>query len=997
MSRTAALVGRQAELDAIEGALGGESSFALVTGEAGIGKTRLVVEALRRADTRGCVTLSAACLPMTEKLSLLPMAEALRELDRLADGRVLATAIERLPRYVRIELARLLPRLGDGEFAPTSGQHDASARERLFTAFGELLMQVAGHVPLVLSVEDVHWADNATLDLLTYLWGAAGGPSLSLLVTCRSDEAPMDRWVIDWLAHCRSGMATEVGLSPLSREEVASQAAALIGTDSPDEFIDELYTRAEGNPFLTEQLVAAALALPAQGSLALPKRLPGGLSQLLVTRTRQVSDDARTVLTALAVSGRPLNESMLADITGLDGPMVRRALHQLAAVALLATPSTDGGCRPRHALLAEAVLADLLPDELISLHARVAEVLEGMRDPALSAEIAGHWAAAFRPMDELRLTVAAAAAATRVLDFAKAATHWQRAIKLCDQLPDAAATLGLDSARLHVEAIDALQAAGKRVAAGSLAEQAHARFSDWPDHRAVALIDVRTARYRQIDSTSAARPLFEEALRLFTGSPPSADQAEALASYALLCAIEGRAEMAAGELEKGLQIAEAADATASEIRLLVLLGHVNCLRGAVEEGFAAFRRGQVLADGIDDADPALRIAVFQSDALVKVGRLEEAWQVASHGIQRARRGGLGNTINAAVLLSNGAEAMLELGRTDDAAGVLELVTDGPPQLDDWTLHLRRAEVELRHGLVEEAARRLNGVRALPIGGAAEVDRDITLQVAEVDLWRRRPGEALNAVERALARCEGTEEEPFCSEMFVLGLRAAADLAEFHRARRDPEGEQAAQEAVLRLMAELDRMGGRPFVDHPFLVRIPADYASWTAEASRADGTSDADTWESVAMGWQRLQRPHRSAYALWRSVEAHAAEGHLPVAAARKLQSAASAAAGMAPLVTAITRLARQRRVPLDAADDAAQAITTSAPVATGLTERERQVLRLVCQGRTNSQIGAELYISRKTASVHVMNILRKLNVTNRTQAAALAERLGIFDDLESI
>lgn len=992
-------MGRQAELAVLEDALHSDPDLVLVTGEAGIGKTRLIVEALSRAREAGSITLSAACLPMTEKLSLLPMTEALRELHQLAEGRVLATAIDRAPPYVRIELARLLPRLGNGRWAPTSGRNDASSRERLFTACGELLMQIASRVPLVLSIEDVHWADNATLDLLTYLWGAAGGASPSLLVSCRSDELPMERSVVDWLTHCRRGMATEVRLSPLSREEVAQQAAGLIGGESPDAFIDELYARAEGNPFLTEQLVAAALGSPAQGNLALPTRLPGGLSELLATRTRQVSDDARTVLTALAVGGRPLSERMLAEISGLDEPVVRTALRQLSAAALLAAAGEDGACRPRHALLAEAVVADLLPGELISFHARVAEVLEGIGDPALSAEIAGHWAAANRPVDELRSTVAAAAVMGRVLDFANAAALWQRAITLCDDLPNAAGMLGLDLAQLHVEAIDALQAAGRRVAAGSLAEDAHTRFAGWPDHRVAALIDLRAARYRQIDSASAARPLVEEALRLFASSPPSADYADALESYALLCSSEGRSEMAASELSKGLHVAEAADATASTIRLLVQLGHVSFLRGELNEGFAALRRGRALADGIDDADPALRLAVYESDALVKIGRLEDAWQVACEGIERARRGGLGNTINAAVLQSNGVEAMLELGRTDNAASLLKLVADRPPQLDDWILHVRRAEVDLRRGLIEEAVRRLDRVRALPLGGAAEVDRDTTLRVAEVELWRRRPAAALYEVERALGRCVGTEEEAFCSEMFVLGLRAAADLAEFNRARGDRDGENSARGAVDRLVAMLDRMGGRPFVDHPYLVRIPADYASWSAEASRATGASDADAWESVAEQWNLLQRPHRIAYALLRSAEAHVADGHLSLTAVQQVKSAASAAAGMAPLVGAITRLARRARVPLNALDDdATHAATATSARATGdLTERERQVLWLVCQGLTNSQIGADLYISPKTASVHVRNILRKLEVSNRTQAAAVAERLGVFDNWESI
>lgn len=727
----------------------------LVTGDAGIGKTRLVTEVLDRARERGAVTVAVGCLPLAEKLPLLPVIDALRELDRLAAGRVLDTALDQLPGYVRAELARLVPRLSDGASVGSGEQ-----RERLFTAVSDVLLQVAHHNQVVLVVEDVHWADGATLDLLTYLRATALGSTLLLVVTCRSDEVPLPGPVLTWLAHCRSAMCTEIRLAPLARDEVALQVAGLVGRVVPAGFVEELYARAEGNPFLTEQLAAGALVEPG-GDLSLPRQLPCGLAELLLTRIRQVSDDARVALSGLAVAGRPVTELTLAGVAGLDERGIRGALRELSAAALLAPADSGDTCRPRHALLAEAVLADLLPGERVALHARAAEVLEAIGDPTLAAEIAAHWAQADRLADELRTSVTAAHAAVRVFAFAEAAALWQRAISLCEQLPEASAALGLDLARLHVHAVDALETAGHGIEAGKLAEAAYTQFADCPDRHTAALVHLRAAHYCRIaDGPGAAHPLFETALRLFEEAPPSADHAEALWFYAGMSRFQGHTEMALPALEQGLRIAQAAGALAAQARILSALAYVDFLRGRIEEGFAALQRGRILADALDDAEPAMWIAWAQSDGLLRVGQPEQARLVALDGVERARRGGRAGTFATAILLSNAAQAMLELGATHDAARLLDPVTGRQPDREDWAPHVGRAEVDLRRGLVVEAARRLEVAQGASIGAPVEVAREITQRVAEVALWHRAPEQALDAVEQVLAGLEDTEQEIF---------------------------------------------------------------------------------------------------------------------------------------------------------------------------------------------------------------------------------------------
>jgi predicted ATPase len=442
MAGVAGFVGRDRELSRLRAALGAGTRLLLVVGDAGVGKTRFAGEGMRRAAAGGLVPVSGRCLPLAEKLPLLPVAEALGELSRLDGGGLLEAALVVAPAYVRAEVGRLVPRLGPGgmEAGQRGGERgEGWRRERLFAGVAELLGAVARRSPVGLVVEDLHWADSATLDCLTYL-ARAGGGAVTVVATCRGDEAPLDRHVADWLAHVRGGDAVEeIRLDPLSRGEAAEQIAGLVNGSAPPGFADDLYARAEGNPFFTEQLVAAAPAGPAGGGLRAPAGLPGRLAELLVARAGRCGSEGQAVLAALAVAGRPLTEALLGGITGLDSAVVRAGLRELAAARLLADSPAEAAYRPRHALLAEAVAAALLPGERVVLHERTARALEAANDETLAAEVAGHWAAADRAAEELPARVAAAEAAERVFSYAEAAVHWQRAIELCQQRPGAAA------------------------------------------------------------------------------------------------------------------------------------------------------------------------------------------------------------------------------------------------------------------------------------------------------------------------------------------------------------------------------------------------------------------------------------------------------------------------------------------------------------------------------------------------------------------------------
>jgi tetratricopeptide (TPR) repeat protein len=684
MAAPVAFVGREGELSRLLTALGGETRLVLVVGDAGVGKTRFVAEGMARAVAAGMVMVRGECLPLAETLPLLPVAAALGELARLDGGRLMAAGLAAAPGYVRVEVGRLVPGLGSGGGPGPGGRDEGWQRERLFAGVAELLAVVAGSAGcrVGLVVEDVHWADGATLDLLTFLTRAGDRAAVGVVVTCRGDEAPLDGQVAGWLAQVRGAAGVEeIAVGPLSRPEVAQQVAALAGGPVPLGVVDGLYARAEGNPFFTEQLVAAA-AGGAGAGLGVPEGLPGRLAELLVARAARCTGDARAVLAGLAVAGRPLDEDLLGAVTGLGAEAVRGGLRELAEARLLAEDTAGGTHRPRHALLAEAVAGRLLPGERAALHKRTARALAAAGNQALAGEVAGHWQAAGKPAEELPARIAAAEAAERVFGYAEAAAHWQRAIELAQAEPGAASAARFDVPGLYLRAIEALDLSGDGVRAGVVAEDACRRFVGHPAPAIAAGVRHRAALYRAIETTGGGFSLIEEALRLFEQAPPSAEYARAWLDYAdMFLRNVGRQADMFPALNRALEIAEAAGAEAMVPRILASLAEDAFRRGQAEEGFAFLDRGWALARAADDGVALMWLAVNETEALLKLARFHDAADVALRGLGPARQAGLQASWGFTVLAADAAEVLLARGGHLRGFGVviLPVAVSKPPR------------------------------------------------------------------------------------------------------------------------------------------------------------------------------------------------------------------------------------------------------------------------------------------------------------------------------
>src|SRR6516225_3124440 len=311
----------------------------------------------------------------------------------------------------------------------------------------------------------------------------------------------------------------------------------------------------------------------------------------------------------------------------------------------------------------------------------------------------------------------------------------------------------------------------------------------------------------------------------------------------------------------------------------------------------------------------------------------------------------------------------------------------PPDRDHWLAHVIRAEIDLLRGDTGAAAMRWQQMETLPAITRVDFGYYAVPRAAEALLWAGRPCDALREVRRALARFNVPDLTILSGPLLAAGMRACADLAGQARARHDQQAGAGAADAADGLATWVEQMGRVPFTDHPTVATIAAERATWDAERTRVAGPGDPAAWDGAAKAWQDLSCPHRAGYAWWRQAEAQLDAGQPAAAAAGPLRAAAAAAGGHAPLLAQIRTLAERARIPLQPPTAAEPATPPPAPGPTpyGLTDRELEVLRLLTAGRTNTQIGAELYISHKTVSVHVSNILRKLGVSGRVQAAALA------------
>ena len=968
-------VGRRGDLQAVADAFAtarkGDPAVVIVSGEAGVGKTRLVEEAGAAARDAGGQLIAGGCVELGgDAMPLAPLAEALRSLAH----QVPPDELDELLGSARAELARLVPELDP--------DHTAIAAERPQPA--QLIELVLGAIaragrdrPLVVVFEDLHWADQSTLELVTLLVRALHDTQVLLVITYRSDELhrahPLRRLVGGW---DRSRSVRRLQLERLTREEVGAQLAGIRGEAADAGLVELVFEHSDGNPFLVEEVAGAVLGGSDPGSLA------PSLHDVLLARAEHLSDDARHVLRLVSAAGSWAPDELVAAVASLDEERLYAALREAVEQQLLVIDPSGRGYAFRHSLARDALYEDLLPGERVRLHAAFGQALDAAPELAGSgleaaSMLAYHWHAAHDTRRALAASIAAGQQAAATFAPSEAQRHFERALELWPQCPDAAELTGMDVIELGRFAAEAAHAAAAVDRARSLLDEALATLGPQGDPiRRAQLLVQRAGELRDLGRTADALADVEAGIALIPEDPPSADRAAALASLAQLKLYElddfTGAERAA-EHALAAALASKDDRAAADARLT--LGSARTYLGRSESGLAILREGLADAETAGDSDIVLRAYINLGDALAIVGRHDEAVRIAVGGIAFAERIGVARTLGA-FLTGNQLESLLATGQWDEADAVVARSV-GPGSTAgqyDAALYEARSRLRLYRGDEDGALEDIATVRRLVGDSNIQYLQPLAFMEAEIDLARGEMDAARRRVQGALASDPEGWNARYGWPLIWMGMRVEADVAELARDRR-ADALEGHDERVAALAA-LARTFPTPSTETRVYQRL-AD-----AERARVDAIPDAGPWEAAAAAARDAQATHLVAYAVLRAGEVHAALGDRD-GAARAVAEAIELADRLraAPLADEARALARRARL-LDepAADDNGF----------GLTSREVEVLKLVADGRSNGQIAEELFISRKTASVHVSNILGKLAVTTRVEAAALAHRRGL-------
>ena len=994
-------VGRRGECERVAAALrtaaDGRPVALFVSGEAGVGKTRFVEECAAAAREAGFRILAGGCLALAQgALPYGPVIEALRPLPDELDP----PALEALVGTGRSELGRLIPALAQpGSSAPEA---DPSAQGRLFELFLGFLTRLAAGRPVLCVLEDLHWADRSTLDLVTHAVRTLRQGRVVLLASYRSDELHRRHPLLPVLAELeRSGRVERIELLRFTREELADQLAGILGAVPEPELVARIWARSGGNAFYAEELLAAGAA---QG------RLPETLREVLLARVADLSSSTQELLRIAALGGARVTGPLLAAVSGSSAPEVRAALREAVDRGLL-LPREDGGADAylfRHALLQEALEDDLLPGERAELHAAYARALEASpdrADPGVQAQLAHHWYAAHDLPRALTASVLAGLAAERTYGFVEAQAQYERALELWDSVLDAAGQSTLDRVELLERASRAAAAAG-----ASGRALAHIRTAlDLVDAgseplRAGVLLDALGHLLHQAGDSDGSLAAHREAVRLVPAAPPSAARARVLEGLGRRLMLAGQNEEAAALAHEALHVARASGARTVEAHALATLGACEGNLGTIDAGAATLRSGRDLALAIGEIAAAIRAWINLEVVLRVAGRLDEAVIEGTTGAEWADAHGLSRSTGASLRAAN-AGALWELGRWDEAERRLELVRRVLPGAEveprseaELVCQLVSAVLDIGRGRWDEGERRLARTRQLSRPTTRPMF-EVVARYAEVQLQLAR-GEiaaARQSSDDLLARLVGLDPAnlTFFSGTIAEPLRVEAEVAARARATRDPAAVDEARQRGGAVLARARSLIGSVLPGRPaFSPRLRAALALCEAEWSRLEGASDAGLWADAvaacAAASQGLVRP----YALYRQAEAILGTSGDRSTAAAVLREAhvAAESMGAAPLRAEIEALARRARVSLGAAaGDGSHPQPALARF--GLTRREREVLALLVAGRTNRQIGEELFISETTASVHVSNILGKLGVAGRTEAATLALRLDLQGD----
>lgn len=977
------LVGRDAELEELSSVLGVAGVGAarggrhvLLAGDAGVGKTRLLQELVRRAGDAGWQSFVGHCLDFGDSaLPYLPFSELL---DRVEAARpdVAERAVHAHPALARLRSGlRSDPgAAGDPTPAPDPGPgpgRDGMERGPLFAGVHALLEALAQEVPLLVVVEDAHWADQSTRDLLTYLFSRPFSGPVALVASYRADDLhrrhPLRRQVAEW---SRLGTVERLALGPLDDDQVRTLVTALDPAVGPRER-EDIVARAEGNAFFIEELVGAAAG---------PEHwIPDELADVLLVRLDRLDETARSVVRTASVAGRRVGHELLAAVVDLEPAALDQALRHAVDSHVLVAGS--GAYWFRHALLGEAVYDDLLPGERVRLHGRYAVVLAAdlaAGSAGSAAQLARHARLALDLDTALVASVRAGDDAAAVGGPDEAAQHYERALALLAERP---APAGVRRGRVVASCVAALTAAGRPDRAARVAqEQLPLLPADTPAADRARILSAAAVAVGLLDNAlHDPLQLSQEAVALVPDDAPAL-RARILADHALVLHWVGRPEEAQAAGTEALALAErhdlpvVASAAATTLTALGRTGEPDVLRGALQDvidravasgALAAELQGRyMLARSYEDAAEWERAeAAFRAG----VARAEAAGQPwAPYGLEPRHQ------------LS---WVLYVLGRWEEALELLAIARPGSPPIAYAALDAVRQSIRLGRG--EQVSRRLHR-EVWSADGTVPVFTAATEMVAAGRAGDHR--DALRVYDEAVDVLTRVWHRWFAGRLrlaaVALGVLADAmpRLAANEREGLLPEVDRLAEDAAAVVEHHGDARGWGP--------EGRAWRARATAEALRARWCAGvAVEAEELVTAWREAeQRFEAFGHVL------ETAQVRLALADVLRASGDAAAARELLAQVRTAGELLHARPL-LEAVAERRGPAADAGPRAGGeaLTPREAEILALVAEGRTNGEIGKRLFISTKTVSVHVSNILGKLGAAGRTEAAAIARRRGLL------